>query len=101
VNEYLRTFAGREGVLGSMGLYRAAFTSIAQTEPLMNTKVTVPVVAMGGASGGLGAKVGEMVKMVAEHVEVVTLPDCGHFLPEECPDEVVHQILAVAARFRS
>jgi hypothetical protein len=65
VNEYLRTFAGREGVLGSMGLYRAAFTSIAQTEPLMNTKVTVPVVAMGGASGGLGAKVGEMVKMVA------------------------------------
>jgi pimeloyl-ACP methyl ester carboxylesterase len=101
VNEYLRTFAGREGVLGSMGLYRAAFTSIEQTEPLMTAKVTVPVVAMGGASGGLGAKVGEMVKMVAEHVEVVTLPDCGHFLPEERPDEVVHQILAVAARFRS
>jgi hypothetical protein len=28
VDEYLRTFAGREGVLGSMGIYRAAFTSI-------------------------------------------------------------------------
>ncbi len=101
VTEYLRTFAGREGVLGSMGVYRAAFTSIEQTEPLMNAKVTVPVVAMGGESGGLGAKVGEMVKMVAEHVEVVTVPDCGHFLPEECPDKVAHQILAVAARFRS
>jgi pimeloyl-ACP methyl ester carboxylesterase len=41
-----------------------------------------------------------MVKMVAEHVDAVILPDCGHFLPEECPDEVVRRILAVAAKFR-
>jgi pimeloyl-ACP methyl ester carboxylesterase len=101
VDEYLLTFAGREGVLGSMGIYRAAFTSIAQTEPLMKAKTTVPVVAMGGATGGLGAKVGEMVKMVAEHVEVVIVPDCGHFLPEECPDEVARRIIIVAANWRS
>jgi pimeloyl-ACP methyl ester carboxylesterase len=100
VDEYLRTFSGREGVLGSMGIYRAAFTSIEQTEPLMKAKTTVPVVAMGGGTRGLGAKVGEMVKLVAEHVEVVTLPDYGHFLPEECPDEVARRILA-AAKFRS
>jgi pimeloyl-ACP methyl ester carboxylesterase len=98
VDEYLRTFAGRKGVLGSMGSYRAAFTSIAQTEPLMNAKTMVPVVAMGGAAGGLGAKVGEMVKMVAENVTVITLPDSGHFLPEECPQAVVQQILAIAAK---
>jgi pimeloyl-ACP methyl ester carboxylesterase len=30
IDEYLRTFAGAEGVLGSMGIYRAAFASIAQ-----------------------------------------------------------------------
>jgi pimeloyl-ACP methyl ester carboxylesterase len=84
-----------------MGIYRAAFTSIAQTEPLMKVKTTVPVMAMGGVTGGLGAKVGEMVKMVAEHVEVVTLPGGGHFLPEECPDEVAHRILVVAADLRS
>jgi pimeloyl-ACP methyl ester carboxylesterase len=39
--------------------------------------------------------------MVAEHADVVTLPDCGHFLPEECPAEVARRILAVAAQFRS
>ncbi len=33
VDEYLRSFAGTEGVLGSMGIYRAAFASIEQTEP--------------------------------------------------------------------
>jgi pimeloyl-ACP methyl ester carboxylesterase len=101
VDEYLRTFAGREGVLGSMGLYRAAFASIEQTEPLVKAKTTVPVVAMGGGAGGLGAKVGEMVQLVAEHVEMVILPDYGHFLREECPDEVALRIIAAAAKFRS
>ena len=96
VDEYLRTFSGREGVLGSMGIYRAAFTSIAQTEPLMKRKVVVPVVALGGEKG-LGAKVGEMVRMVAENVDAYTLPDCGHFLPEERPEEVVRQVLAMVA----
>jgi pimeloyl-ACP methyl ester carboxylesterase len=96
VDEYLRTFAGREGVIGAMGVYRAAFTSIAQTEPLARKKVSVPVIALGGSAHGLGAKVGEMVKLVAEHVEVHTLSDSGHFLPEEQPDAVVKHILSMA-----
>jgi pimeloyl-ACP methyl ester carboxylesterase len=97
VDEYLRTFSGREGVLGSMGIYRAAFTSISQTEPLMNRKVAVPVVAMGGEKG-LGARVGVMVKMVAENVEAHTLADCGHFMPEEHPEFVIDHILDLSAR---
>jgi len=97
VDEYLRTFSGRKGVLGSMGIYRAAFTSIEQTEPLMSSKVQVPVIAMGGAKG-LGAKVGEMVGMVAQNVDAETLPGCGHFLPEEQPDAVIKRILAMAAK---
>jgi pimeloyl-ACP methyl ester carboxylesterase len=97
VDEYLRTFSGREGVLGAMGIYRAAFTSIEQTEPLMTAKVQVPVVAMGGEKG-LGAKVSEMVRMVAQDVQAETLSGCGHFLPEEQPDAVVRRVLAMAAR---
>lgn len=97
VDEYLRTFAGREGVLGAMGIYRAAFTSIDQTEPLTTAKIMVPVVAIGGAKG-LGPKVGEMVERVAKHVETVLLADCGHFVPEECPETVIQQVLAMAAK---
>jgi pimeloyl-ACP methyl ester carboxylesterase len=95
VDEYLRTFSGNEGVLGSMGVYRAAFTTIDQTEPLMKNKVECPVIAIGGIKG-LGAKVGQGVNLVAAHVEAHTLADCGPFVPEECPDELVQHILSLA-----
>ena len=100
VDETMRTFAGREGVLGAMGVYRAAFTSIEQTEPLAGlsgNRVKVPVVALGGVKG-LGERVLAMVKMVAQDVEGGVIADCGHFLPEERPEEVVRQVLAMAAK---
>ena len=97
VNETLRTFAGREGVLGAMGVYRAAFTTIQQTEPLTIHKVKVPVVALGGAKG-LGELVLPMVKMVAQNVEGGVIPDCGHFVPEERPGEIVRHILALTKK---
>jgi pimeloyl-ACP methyl ester carboxylesterase len=95
VNEYLRTFAGKEGVLGAEGVYRAAFTTIAQTAPLQESRVKVPVVAMGGERG-LGAMVGQFVSMVASEVNSLVLLGCGHFIPEERPDAVVDQVLRLA-----
>jgi pimeloyl-ACP methyl ester carboxylesterase len=97
IDEYLRTFAGKEGVLGSMGIYRAAFASIEQTEKLMTAKITVPVVALGGEKG-LGGKVGDMVAMIAENVEAHTLAGCGHFMTEERPEFVIDRIVALSAR---
>ncbi|KQT52316.1 MULTISPECIES: alpha/beta fold hydrolase [unclassified Aureimonas] len=97
VDEYLRTFSGRDGVLGAMGIYRAAFTSIDQTEPLRKHKVKVPVVAIGSAMN-FGSKQGEMVQQVAENVEAHVIADGGHFLPEECPDAVAEHVLALSRR---
>ena len=95
VDEYLRTFSGREGVLGSLGVYRAAFTSIAQTEPLLKAKIKTPVWAMGGEKG-LGGRVGQMVALVAEHVRASVEPTSGHFLPEEAPAAVTDAIIHMA-----
>jgi len=37
-----------------------------------------------------------MVELVAQDVEGGLVPNCGHFLPEECPDEVVKHVLSIA-----
>jgi pimeloyl-ACP methyl ester carboxylesterase len=96
VSEYLRTFSGREGVLGAMGVYRAAFTTIEQTKPLLIRKLDVPVVAIGGEKG-LGSKVGDGVRLVAETVDEHVIVDCGHFVPEERPDDVIALIRRLTA----
>ena len=97
MNEYRRTFTGAEGVLGALGVYRAAFETMDQTEPLQKNKVKVPLIALGGEKG-LGAKVQEMVDAVAESVEGSVVPDCGHFIPEEAPDEVARSIHALVEK---
>jgi pimeloyl-ACP methyl ester carboxylesterase len=91
VDEYLRTFSGREGVLGAMGVYRAAFTTITQTEPLTRNKIQTPAVAMGGALS-LGGFMGTMLQQVALHVSVNEVAQCGHFIPEEAPEAIVDQV---------
>jgi pimeloyl-ACP methyl ester carboxylesterase len=91
IEEYLRTFTGADGVLGALGVYRAAFETIAQTAPLTDNKVKIPVVALGGEKG-LGALVGKFVSMVASNVQSKVIPSCGHFIPEERPDVVVEQV---------
>lgn len=92
IDEYLRTFSGYQGVLGALGVYRAAFTSIAQTEPLTRKKVRVPIVAL-GASRAAGASVRKQVERVAKNVSGGMIADCGHFVPEERPEEIVRLVL--------
>jgi hypothetical protein len=47
------------------------------------------------------AKVGEMAQMVATDVKATMQPDRCAFLPEEAPDAVIKQTLAMAARIHS
>ena len=93
LDEYHRTFRGNEGVLGALGVYRAGFRSIEQTEPLIANKIRVPVIAVGGKAG-LGEHVGAMMALVAADVQSVVIEDCGHFAPEDRPDEIARLILS-------
>jgi pimeloyl-ACP methyl ester carboxylesterase len=92
IDEYLRTFSGEAGVLGALGVYRAVFTTIAQTEPLTLDKVQVPVVALGGDRAN-GARVRAQIELVAQNVSGGVIEGCGHFVPEERPDEIVRMVL--------
>ena len=55
------------------------------------------VVALGGERAN-GARIPEMVRMVAKIVEGGVVADCGHFIPEEKPDEVVPRVLTMTGK---
>jgi pimeloyl-ACP methyl ester carboxylesterase len=66
-------------------------------EPLLKNKVQCPIVAIGGVKG-LGAKVGEGSLPSQLMSKRNTIADCGHFVPEECPNELVQHILALVQK---
>jgi pimeloyl-ACP methyl ester carboxylesterase len=39
-----------------------------------------------------------MVRIVAKNVEGGVVGDCGHFIPEEKPDEVVRRVLTMTGK---
>ena len=50
------------------------------------TKITVPILAIGGGGhGGFGTKEAAQIRNYATNVAALSLPGCGHWLPEECP----------------
>ena len=100
VDEYLRSFAAPGGVAGAFGVYRSVPRSAEQTAPLARDKLRAPVLALGGEAS-MGAAMGEMAKLVAERVEASVLPGCGHFIPEEQPEELVRRLAALIPKLRA
>jgi pimeloyl-ACP methyl ester carboxylesterase len=78
---------------GSFGFYQALDAITAQNQQRGKKKLTLPVLAVGGAeSGGTGP--GDTMKLAADNVQTVVLPDCGHFVAEEAPQEMLTALTA-------
>jgi pimeloyl-ACP methyl ester carboxylesterase len=92
INEYLRTFAAPDGVSGALGVYRAIFETIQQTKPFANKKIETPILAIDGDKS-MGDRVKTMLESVATNVQGGAIKRCGHFIPDERPDELVDQLL--------
>ncbi len=92
VDEYLRTFATVDGVRGALGVYRAIFESIQQTELLTHNKIATPILALGGEKV-TGDRVKTMLESVALNVRGGAIKQCGHFIPDEQPDELIDHLL--------
>lgn len=58
-----------------------------------NGKLSVPVLAVGGAKSTTGPLVGEMMREVAEDVWAVRVPRTAHWIPEEDPAAVAELLL--------
>ena len=88
IGYYVRTLSNPDSLRGSFGWYRAIDETIAQDEERKNTPLTMPVMAIGGERS-FGELVGQAVSAVAPDVQSVVIPETGHFLAEESPEELL------------
>src|SRR5262249_45669282 len=101
VQYYVDLLAGDpEGLRGTFEYYRALPATIAQNEQRKATRLTMPVLAMGGVES-TGDMVGQAMALVADDVRTVVLPDCAHWVAEQAPGAVVDELTAFLAPYRS
>jgi pimeloyl-ACP methyl ester carboxylesterase len=77
---------------GSFGFYRATDATTAQNAKRAKTPLTVPVLAIGGAETA-GSAVGDAMKLAATHVQTLVIPNCGHFVPDEAPRQLLAALI--------
>jgi pimeloyl-ACP methyl ester carboxylesterase len=91
--------ADPEALHGSFAAYRALDATIAQNQQRKTRRLTLPVLAIGGAEG-IGEGAANTMKLAADDVQSVVIPGSGHYCLEEAPEEVVAALTAFLAPYR-
>jgi pimeloyl-ACP methyl ester carboxylesterase len=83
-------------------LYRAFDRDVEDTRKALERdgKLTVPVLAVGGAISTSGDVVEEMMRDVATDVTGLRVPDTGHWVPDEQPTALADAMMEFAAPLR-
>ncbi|MCL2713353.1 MAG: alpha/beta hydrolase [Alphaproteobacteria bacterium] len=100
VAEYVRSFLRPGAVHASCEDYRAAATiDLEHDEADRATRIEVPMLALWGAKGTVGRLYDVLAawRERARNVEGLPLP-CGHFVPEEAPEETGRALSEFLAR---
>jgi pimeloyl-ACP methyl ester carboxylesterase len=100
VNYYIGTLAADPDALrGSFGFYRAIPVTAAQNLQRKEQRLTLPVLAIGGAESS-GAMVADTMQLVADDVQTLILPDSGHWVAEQAPQELLAALTTFLAPYR-
>jgi pimeloyl-ACP methyl ester carboxylesterase len=101
VRHYVDTLASDPAALhASFAIYRALDTTIAQNQQRATRRLTLPVLAIGGAQS-LGEAVGNTMKLAADNVQSLVIPGCGHHPAEEAPEEMLAALTDFLAPYRA
>jgi pimeloyl-ACP methyl ester carboxylesterase len=100
VRHYIDTIVSHpEGLRGSFEFYRAIPLSSAQNDERKSRRLTMPVLAIGGAESGMEG-VEATMKLVADDVQGVVLPGAAHWVAEQAPDELLAALNEFLASYR-
>jgi len=94
-----RLASSRDALRGSFASYRAIDVSIAQNAQRKQRKLTLPVLAIGGGKA-LGEGVANTMRLVADNVESKIIPDSGHWVAEEAPEQLLEALRPFLAPYR-
>jgi pimeloyl-ACP methyl ester carboxylesterase len=106
LEEYARQYSAPGAMRAGFAWYRANFDAegLAQAKARAAKRLTMPVLALGG-SDGVGDALRATVATLGDRVQGGSIAGrprpgagsadtgCGHFLPEECPDELTEAVL--------
>jgi pimeloyl-ACP methyl ester carboxylesterase len=85
---YVTAMKRPQGAIGGAQYYRAAYESMPQIKKLNETKLSIPVLSIGGEKS-IGVNQEAFVRAFASNVsKVLVLQGAGHFVAEERPAEV-------------
>ena len=99
IDYYVGALSNPESLHASFEWYRALDTTMAQDQERRKRPLSMPVLAIGGAMS-FADHVGQAMKLVAEDVQSVVIPETGHFLAEESPDELLAALTPFLAPYR-
>ena len=100
VKYYVERLASSPDALrGSFGSYRAIDATSAQNEQRKKQRLTLPVLAIGGGKG-LGEGTASTMRLVADNVESHIIPDSGHWVAEEAPEQLLSALTSFLAPYR-
>ena len=102
LEEYTRQYSAPGAMRAGFAWYRANFDAEGPARAMARAakRLTMPVLALGG-SDGVGDALRATVATIGDRVQggsiaprqALPADGCGHFLPEECPDELTEAVL--------
>jgi pimeloyl-ACP methyl ester carboxylesterase len=99
VRYYIDTLAADPDALrGSFELYRAFPTTAAQNQQRKTRRLTMPVLAIGGAES-TGAMAADTMRLVADDVQGGVV-NSGHWVAEQAPEELLAALTEFLAPYR-
>jgi pimeloyl-ACP methyl ester carboxylesterase len=101
VRYYIDTLAADpEALHASFAIYRALDATIAQNQQRTTRRLALPVLGIGGGHS-LRDQVADTMKLAADDVQTLVIPDCAHYLAEEAPGETLAALTAFLAPYRN
>jgi pimeloyl-ACP methyl ester carboxylesterase len=94
INEYVRAYSQAGGMRGGFAHYRALLRDIEENRAGFKDKLSMPVLVMSGQYSFPREPLLKSARMVAADVREAVVPDAGHAIAAEQPEEMARQLLA-------